>query len=34
MPLLELDGKKVGKQITPYVNKNLGTEQAKAERRN
>lgn len=31
---VELDGKKVGKQITPYVNKNLGTEQAKAERRN
>ena len=31
---VELDGKKVGKRITPYVNKNLGTEQTKAERRN
>lgn len=31
---VDLDGKTVGKQITPYVNKNLGTEQVKAERRN
>lgn len=31
---VDLDGKTVGKQITPYVNKNLGEEQTKAERRN
>ena len=31
---VDLDGKTVGKQITPYVNKNLGAEQTKAERRN
>ena len=31
---VELDGKTVGKQITPYVNKNLGEKQQMAERRN
>ena len=31
---VDLDGKTVGKQITPYVNRNLGEEQARAERRN
>ena len=31
---VDLDGKTLGKQVTPYVNKNLGEEQTKAERRN
>ena len=31
---VDLDGKTVGKQITPYVDKNLGNAQTKAERRN
>lgn len=31
---VDLDGKTVGKQITPYVNRNLGEEQTRAERRN
>lgn len=31
---VDLDGKTVGKQITPYVDKNLGNAQTRAERRN
>lgn len=31
---VDLDGKTVGKKITPYVNRNLGEEQTRAERRN
>lgn len=31
---VDLDGKTVGKQITPYVNRNLGEERTRAERRN
>lgn len=31
---VDLDGKTVGKKITPYVNRNLGEEQTRVERRN